>query len=123
MIKHIIFSTLFFTTLASAEMPTEMYMPTEAGGFITLTLEGCQFHQAVNLGLLHRATSSESNGVLHEGCWDSPSIAEAPKHPGIRIIPVVNTWWEEDQQITTFRTNQFSPEKKRWDEKPIKGDI
>ena len=123
MIKNIMFSALFFTTLALAEIPTEMYMPTEAGGFITLTLEDCKFPQAVNLGLLHRATSSEPNGILHEGCWNSPSIEEAPKHPGIRIIPVVNTWWEEDPQITTFRTHQFSSEKKRWDETPIKGDI
>jgi hypothetical protein len=123
MIKHLLFSTIFFSTLSLADMPSEMYMPTEAGGFITLTLEDCKFSEAVKLGLLHRATSSEPNGILHEGCWNSPSIEEAPKHPRIRIIPVVNTWWEEDPQITTFRTHQFSSEKKRWDETPIKGDI
>lgn len=100
---------------AFAEEPKEMYMPNESGGFVTLTLEPC-LYDSVKKEYPYRAYATEDaeGQVVHEGCWVSPSIAEAPNNPGIKIIPVVNTWWVDGGQVT-FLVPQFSPERKRWD--------
>jgi hypothetical protein len=101
---------------AQAEEPKEMYMPNESGGFVTLTLETC-LYDSVKKDYPYRAYATEdaAGEIVHEGCWISPSIAEAPKT--MKIIPVVNTWWVEGDRVT-FMAPQFSPEKKRWEEQP-----
>jgi hypothetical protein len=103
---------------ATADEVKEMYMPNEAGGFVTLTQEVCAYTEAVKQGYEYRAYATEdaAGEIVHEGCWISPSIAEAPK--SMKIIPVVNTWWVDGGQVT-FLAPQFSPERKRWDEQPI----
>jgi hypothetical protein len=105
---------------ASAEEPKEMYMPNEAGGFVTLTTEACGYTEAVKQGFEYRAYATEdAEGTLvHEGCWISPSVEEAPQIEGVRIIPVVNTWWVDSGQAT-FLAPQFGPERRRWEEQPI----
>ena len=112
--------TLLVSLSAAAEEPKEMYMPNEAGGFVTLTTEACDYTEALKQGFEYRAYATEDAGgtVVHEGCWISPSIEDAPRAQGVRIIPVVNTWWVEGGQVT-FLAPQFSPERKRWDEQPI----
>ena len=110
---------LLVSLSAAAEEPKEMYMPNEAGGFITLTQETC-LYDSVKKEYPYRAyaTEDEQGTVVHEGCWISPSTEGAPQAQGIRIIPVVNTWWVDGGQVT-FLVPQFSPERKRWDEQPI----
>jgi len=105
---------------ATAEEVKEMHMPNEAGGFVTLTQEDCAYTEALRQGYEYRAYATEdAKGlIVHEGCWISPSTEGAPRAQGVRIIPVVNTWWAEGGQVT-FLAPQFSPEKKRWDEQPI----
>lgn len=112
--------TLLVSLSASAEEVKEMYMPNEAGGFVTLTQEDCAYTEALRQGYEYRAYATEDaeGNVVHEGCWISPSVEDAPRAQGVRIIPVVNTWWEEGGQVT-FLAPQFGPEKKRWDEQPI----
>ena len=109
---------LLVSLSAVAEEPKEMYMPNESGGFVVLTQEGCNYTEALRQGYEYRAYATEDadGQIVHEGCWISPSLADAPKNPGIKIIPVVNTWWAEGGQVT-FLAPQFGPEKKRWEEK------
>ena len=107
---------LLVSLSASAEEVKEMYMPNESGGFVTLTLESC-LYDSVKKDYPYRAYATEdaAGEIVHEGCWISPSIVEAPKT--MKIIPVVNTWWVEGDMVT-FMAPQFSPEKKRWKEQP-----
>jgi hypothetical protein len=91
-------------------------MPNESGGYIVLTLEDCKFPDAKKQGFGHRAYATESDSerpATHEGCWDSPSTADAPKLQGVKIIPLVNLWFDGD--TVTFPQTMFGPEKKRWD--------
>lgn len=104
---------LLVSLSASAEEVKEMYMPNESGGFVTLTLEPC-LYDSVKKDYPNRAYATEdaAGEIIHEGCWISPSTAEAPKD--MKIIPVVNTWWAEGGQVT-FLAPQFGPERKRWE--------
>jgi len=119
MLKQLAALTILFSTsllAADYSKSKELYMPNEAGGFIVLTLEPCKFSEAIKLGFDHRAYATESDSELpatHEGCWDSPSTADAPKLQGIKIIPLVNLWFDGD--TVTFPQTMFTPEKKRWD--------
>jgi hypothetical protein len=91
-------------------------MPNESGGYIVLTTDACPNAGAVKLGYTYRAYATESDSekpATHEGCWDSPSIADAPKLQGVKIIPLVNLWFDGD--MATFPQTMFGPEKKRWD--------
>jgi hypothetical protein len=94
-----------------------MYMPNDAGGFVVLTTTACEHAAAVELGYEYRAYATEdpTTTVIHEGCWFSPSTADAAPVQGFGIIPVVNTWWVEGGQAT-FTTRQFSPQRLRWPE-------
>ena len=119
MLKQLAALTLLFSIDLSAadySKSKELYMPNEAGGYIVLTLEDCKFPEAVKQGFDHRAYATESDSekpATHEGCWDSPSTADAPKLQGIKIIPLVNLWFDGD--TATFPQTMFGPEKKRWD--------
>lgn len=106
---------LLFSSFALAQdLPKELYMPNEAGGYIVLTTDTCPNPGAVKLGYKYRAYATESSeAARHEGCWDSPSTADAPKMQGVRIIPLVNLWFDGD--TVTFPQTMFTPEKKRWD--------
>lgn len=110
---------LLVSLSATAEEVKEMYMPNESGGFVTLTTEPC-LYDSVKKDYPYRAYATEdaAGEIVHEGCWISPSTEEAPRAQGVRIIPVVNTWWVDGGQVT-FLAPQFSPERKRWDEQPI----
>ena len=109
---------LFSTGLLAADYSKskELYMPNESGGYIVLTVEPCQISEAVKLGFNSRAYATESDSekpAIHEGCWNSPDTSEAPRIKGVRIIPLVNLWFEGD--TVTFPQTMFGPEKKRWD--------
>lgn len=68
----------------------EVYTPNDAGGYITLTHEPCQIDQyKTTYPYRGYATTNEAN-IVHEGCYDVPSIAEAPKIPGYKVFPMVN---------------------------------
>lgn len=118
MLKQLaVLSLLFSTNLLAADYSKskELYMPNEAGGYIVLTLEDCKFPEAVKQGFDHRAYATESDSekpATHEGCWDSPSTADAPRIQGIKIIPLVNLWF--DGETATFPQTMFGPEKRRW---------
>ena len=111
---------LLYSNLALAQdMPLELYMPNESGGYIVLTTDACANADAAKLGYTYRAYATESDSekpATHEGCWHSPSIADAPKLQGVRIIPLVNLWFDGD--MVTFPQTMFGPEKKRWNIAP-----
>lgn len=91
-------------------------MPNESGGYVVLTLEPCQYPTAKKMGFDRRAYATETDSDMpatHEGCWSSPDTSEAPRERGIKIIPLVNLWF--DGEIVTFPQTMFGPEKKRWD--------
>ena len=108
---------LLLSNLALAQdLPKELYMPNESGGYIVLTTDACPTAEVVKKGYKYRAYATESDSekpATHEGCWDSPSVADAPKLQGVRIIPLVNLWFDGD--MVTFPQTLFTPEKKRWD--------
>ena len=110
-------------TATAADLPKEMYMPNDAGGFVVLTTQPCQVEKMAE-EYPYRAYATESSELVnHEGCWHSPDISEVPTQlmsksegagpaPTIRVIPLVNTWWVEGGRATFLQTN-FSPEKKK----------
>ena len=119
MLKQLAVLLLLFSTgllAADYSKSKELYMPNESGGYVVLTLEPCKFPEAVKQGFDSRAYATESDSerpATHEGCWNSPSTVEAPKIQGVRIIPLVNLWFDGD--TVTFPQTMFTPEKKRWD--------
>ena len=117
MLNRLAVVLLLFSNLALAQdLPKELYMPNESGGYIVLTTDACANAGAVKLGYNYRAYATESDSekpATHEGCWDSPSVADAPKMEGVKIIPLVNLWFDGD--MVTFPQTMFGPEKKRWD--------
>jgi hypothetical protein len=117
MLRQLAVILLLLSKLALAQdLPKELYMPNESGGYIVLTTDACPNAGAVKLGYTYRAYATESDSekpATHEGCWDSPSIADAPKLQGVKIIPLVNLWFDGD--MATFPQTMFGPEKKRWD--------
>jgi hypothetical protein len=122
--KKLLFVTLLgFALISSAEeLPNEMYMANDAGGFVVLTTEPCTFKKQAK-EYPYRAYATESSEiVLHEGCWTSPDTSEvpntimstsegAPEAPTLHIIHVVNTWWKEGGYVT-FLQSRFTPEKR-----------
>lgn len=86
---------------------TELYMANQAGGVVALTVEPCAVELAKIKHFEMRAYATEANGTKHEGCWISPDISEAPNHPSIKIIPIVNVWF--DGVIVPFEQNLFAP--------------
>lgn len=120
----ILLTASLIQTATAAEPPKEMYMPNDVGGFVVLTVEACRFKQVAK-DYPYRAYATESSdAVNHEGCWDSPDTSDvptqimsksegAPEAPTIRVIQMVNTWWEEGGKATFMQRN-FIPEKKRY---------
>lgn len=110
---------LLFVSVAYAQEVvevSEMFLQNSAGGEVVLTREECKL-QAPGY-FTNRAYATEGNGTIHEGCWMAPSIDEAPKTEGIKIIPIVNTWW--DGEIHMYRQSDFTPRLKgKPDEKVI----
>ena len=114
---------LLVSLSAHAEPPKEMYMANDAGGFVVLTVEACRFKQVAK-DYPYRAYATESSDAAnHEGCWDSPDTSDVPTQimsksegagepPTIRVISMVNTWWEEGGRASFLQTN-FTPQKKR----------
>ena len=106
------------------ELPKEMYMANDAGGFVVLTTEPCAFDQ-VSKEYTYRTYATESSDIVnHEGCWSTPDISNvptqlysksegAPDAPTMHIITMVNTWWKEGGKATFFQSN-FTKEKKRY---------
>jgi hypothetical protein len=108
--KYLILLLFFFITLSYAqkvEIVREMELENSAGGFIVLTQEECKIN-APKL-FTYRAYATEGNGTVHEGCWMTPSHKDAEPIEGMRIVPVVNTWW--DGEIHTFLQSSFKPRK------------
>ena len=102
-------------TALAQDLPLELYMPNESGGYVVLTTDACPNTHAISLGYTYRAYATESDSdtpVTHQGCWHSPSLADAPSIPGVRIIPLVNLWFDGD--TATFPQTLFSPLKRRW---------
>ena len=108
---------LLLSNLALAQdLPKELYMPNESGVYIVLTTDACPTAEVVKKGYKYRAYATESDSekpATHEGCWDSPSVADAPRMEGVKIIPLVNLWFDGD--MATFPQTMFGLEKKRWD--------
>ena len=114
----------FIQSAVAADLPKEMYMPNDAGGFVVLTLEPCAFEQA-SKEYPYKAYATESSDVVyHEGCWSSPDTSDvptqimsksegAPEAPTLHVIQMVNTWWKEGARAT-FLQSHFTPEKKRY---------
>ena len=90
---------MFSTSVLSGEI-NEMHTPNEGGGIIALTTTPCPNSKWLKQGFLYRSYATEANGTVHEGCWISPSIEDAPRHPAVRIIPVVNSIWEGDTRYS-----------------------
>lgn len=111
---------LFSTHALSADYSKsqELYMPNESGGYVVLTTEKCQLSEARDKGFDNRAYATETdaeNSIIHEGCWFAPDTSAAPKAPGVKIIPLVNLWFDGD--IVFYPQSHFGPERKRWDMK------
>lgn len=102
-------AVLFSLPVAAADYSThkELYMANQAGGVVALTVEPCTITQAKNKHFEMRAYATEADGTIHEGCWVAPDISEAPNHPSIKIIPIVNVWF--DDVIVPFDQELFAP--------------
>ena len=88
----------------------ELYTANEAGGVIALTLEPCAIKDAASRGFENRAYATEGNGTKHEGCWIAPSLNGAPIVPEVKIIPLVNVYF--DGITLPFPQDIFTPDGK-----------
>lgn len=98
------------TLAADYSQYKQLSMPNEAGGLIVLTLEECKLGGDVKKEYPNRSYATEPNGILHEGCWDSPSIDNAPTlDPRVMtIIPLVNILWHTGDLII-YQQREFKP--------------
>jgi hypothetical protein len=121
--KIVAVALLVVSLSVMAEQPKEMYMANDAGGFVVLTAEPCKFENMIKEYPYRAYATESSEAVNHEGCWDSPDTSSVPTQimsksegagepPTIRVLPMVNTWWQEGGRATFMQTN-FKPEKKR----------
>ncbi|MEN6294314.1 MAG: hypothetical protein ABFD07_20160 [Methanobacterium sp.] len=85
----------------------ELFMANQAGGVVALTVEPCAVETAKIKHFDMRAYATEADGTRHEGCWMAPDISEAPNHPSVKIIPIVNVWF--DGIIVPFEQGLFAP--------------
>lgn len=102
-------AVLFSLPVAAEDYSTykELYMANQAGGVVALTVEPCAIESAKAKHFDSRAYATEADGTRHEGCWIAPDISEAPNHPSIKIIPIVNVWF--DGIIVPFEQSLFAP--------------
>jgi hypothetical protein len=121
--KKLLLGVLFSTTITSSaeELPNEMYMANDAGGYVVLTIEKCRLDTVV-IQYPYRAYATESSALVHhEGCWSSPSTDQLPTEllsksegagepPTIRVIKLVNTFWDEGG-TATFLQSAFKSKK------------
>ena len=85
----------------------ELFLKNESGGVIAVTKEVCPDPVAKAKGFEFRAYATEGNGTKHEGCWSAPDISDAPTHPSVRIIPIINMYFEG--QIIAVQQQSFKP--------------
>lgn len=104
-------AVMFSLPVAAADYSTykELYMANQAGGVVALTVEPCAIGPAKLKKFESRAYATEANGTIHEGCWIAPDISDAPNHPSVKIIPIVNVWF--NGVIVPYEQNLFSPSK------------
>lgn len=88
----------------------ELICVNEEGGVIALTTEPCMIEKAKSIyKMQHKSYATESNGTVHEGCWDRPDTSAAPKVPGVKIIPIVNTYWIDEDMVISYPAELFHP--------------
>ena len=85
----------------------ELFILNQAGGVIAVSKELCDIPQAKAKGFEFKGYATEKDGTRHEGCWAAPDISDAPKTPGVRIIPIVNMYF--DGEIIMLPQHQFKP--------------
>lgn len=85
----------------------ELFVKNEAGGVIAVTQELCQDPKAKAKGFEYRGYATEKDGTLHEGCWTAPDVSDAPNIPGVKIIPIVNIYFEGE--VILMPQNKFKP--------------
>ena len=118
-----IIALLVMSLSARADLPKEMYMANDAGGFVVLTIELCEFPEVAKEYPYKAYATESSDAVYHAGCWTSPDTSNLPTElysksegagtpPTISVIHMVNTWWKEGGTASFLQRN-FSPEKKR----------
>ena len=103
-------SFLSFNSKAE-ELPKELYMPNDAGGFIVITVEECSIEYVKDEFPSHAyATEIKEDGteVIHIGCW----MSEVPPDP--RYIPLFNIFFEPNI-VASFPHRDFSPIKRRYE--------
>ena len=122
--KLALVALLVSLSVSAEEVPKEMYMPNDAGGFVVLTTEPCAFEQVAKEYTYRTYATESSDAVAHEGCWSTPDISNVPTQlysksegagepPTIRVIVMINTWWREGGKATFLQTN-FNKEKRRY---------
>lgn len=106
----LVFSMIGFFQAAKAEDYStykELFFINQAGGAVVLVAEECTISGAKANGFEGQAYATEKDGTRHEGCWSMPDTSEAPNHPSIKIIPIVNMYF--DGEIVSFPQHLFNP--------------
>ena len=109
MIKSLLVTLALITTSAFAD-DSRVCLANKAGGLIVLTHETCKSDGIHTKLFPYHAYATETNGTVHTGCFDIPSIADAKPQTGGIIIPVVNFIDIADGEIITFHAEWFTSE-------------
>lgn len=108
--KFLVVMAVLFSYPAIAEDYStykELFFTNQQGGAVVLTVEPCEIIAAKAKGFESRTYATEADGTKHEGCWMAPDISDAPQYPGVKIIPIVNVWY--DGEVIPFAQSLFKP--------------
>lgn len=97
----------------SPPAPTEMYMPNQVDGFLTLYADPCRI-PVIEHEYPFKAINADDQGNEMEGCWNQSDMSKAPGNaePYIHVF----MYEEGSANVASFKQHLFSAEKKRWPE-------
>ena len=107
----VLLASCFVFNSKAEELPKELYMPNDAGGFVVITVEESNIEYAKEK-FPYRAYANEvtdDGEIIHEGCWMTEAV------PSSRYIPLFNIFFEPNI-VATYPHKDFTPEKKRYPE-------
>lgn len=112
LITTVLFTPFTFVVDAEANdinQVSEIYMPNNSDGFLTLANEDCRI-PGIKDAYPYKALNADDQGHEIEGCWQVTPYPEGSSPAAFSVF----MYEEGSPNVGTFRQHLFSAEKKRW---------